>query len=45
MCHTNSNRCGDIIPHLLAEVAGVLEGASEDRLDEPFARQAAGAVP
>jgi hypothetical protein len=26
---------------LLAEVAGVLEGASEGRIDEPFARQAA----
>jgi hypothetical protein len=26
---------------LLAEVAGVLEGASEGRLDEPFARSAA----
>lgn len=26
---------------LLAEVAGVLEGVSEDRLDQPFARQAA----
>jgi len=25
---------------LLAEVAGILEGASEGRLDEPFARQA-----
>jgi hypothetical protein len=28
--------------YLLAEVAGLLEGASEGRLDEPFARQAAG---
>ena len=27
---------------LLAEVAGILEGASEGRHDEPFARQAAG---
>ena len=27
---------------LLAEVAGILEGTSEGRLDEPFARQAAG---
>ncbi|MGH3192339.1 MAG: hypothetical protein ACRDOL_34840 [Streptosporangiaceae bacterium] len=27
---------------LLAEVAGVLEGASEGELDEPIARQAAG---
>ena len=27
---------------LLAEVAGILEGASEGRLDEPIARQAAG---
>jgi hypothetical protein len=28
-------------PDLLAEVAGILEGASEGRLDEPFARSAA----
>ena len=27
---------------LLAEVAGILEGASEGELDEPLARQAAG---
>ena len=27
---------------LLAEVAGILEGASEGEPDEPFARQAAG---
>ena len=27
---------------LLAEVAGILEGAREGELDEPFARQAAG---
>lgn len=27
---------------LLAEVADILEGASEGELDEPFARQAAG---
>ena len=30
---------------LLAEVAGILEGAREGEPDEPLARQAAGAVP